>query len=251
MSQAELFLSRDLDGSLDAFISHARPQPDPIATSQEVRDRGSLFVANIYRATTPEEARARLNHLKHTVHRQRKATHEISAWRCMVLKQGKSGLSGPEDFELVQGSKDDGESWAGGKVLKVMEDLAVIDAVVIVSRWYGGIMLGPVRFTHIETCATEVCKEFKRSEELQDCITTLRTLDDLLSVQREKLAALNNNESSGTNVPSSPAIHAIPRAAKKSDYSGIDLSKAKRLIHARENAIKGVKALISKKASMS
>lgn len=135
MSQSELFLSGDLDGSLDAFIAQARPQPEPITTSQEIRDRGSIFVANIYRATTPEEARARLNHLKHTVHRQRKATHEIFAWRCMMLKQGKSGLAGPEDFELVQGSKDDGESWAGAKVLKVMETLAVIDAVVIVSRW--------------------------------------------------------------------------------------------------------------------
>jgi len=30
---------------------------------------------------------------------------------------------------------DDGESWAGGKVLKVMQSMAVIDAVVIVSRW--------------------------------------------------------------------------------------------------------------------
>jgi hypothetical protein len=54
----------------------------------------------------------------------------------MVLKQGQTGLKGPEDFQLIQGSKDDGENWAGGKVLKVMQNLAIIDAVVIVSRWY-------------------------------------------------------------------------------------------------------------------
>jgi hypothetical protein len=53
----------------------------------------------------------------------------------MVLKTGKTGLDGPDDFELIQGSKDDGESWAGGKILKVMQNMAVIDAVVIVSRW--------------------------------------------------------------------------------------------------------------------
>ena len=54
----------------------------------------------------------------------------------MVLKKGQTGLKGPEDFELLQGSKDDGENWAGGKVLKVMQNLAIIDAVVIVSRWF-------------------------------------------------------------------------------------------------------------------
>lgn len=135
MSQSEIFLSQELDGSLDAFVTSKRPKPEPVATSQEIRDRGSIFVANIYQASTPEAAKARLLHLKHTVHRAKKATHEISAWRCMTLKPGRTGLEGPDDFELVQGSKDDGESWAGGKVLKVMQNMGVIDAVVIVSRW--------------------------------------------------------------------------------------------------------------------
>lgn len=125
-----------MDGSLNSFIVSKRPQPEPLATSQEIRDRGSTFVANIYSATTPDEAKARVEYLKHLVHRSKPASHEIAAWRCMVLKQGQTGLKGPEDFELIQGSKDDGENWAGGKVLKVMQDLAIIDAVVIVSRWY-------------------------------------------------------------------------------------------------------------------
>lgn len=135
MSQSEIFLSQELDGSLDAFVTSKRPQPEPIATSQEIRDRGSIFVANIYQASNPIQAKSRLTHLKHVVHRARKATHEISAWRCMVVKQGRTGLGDSDDFELVQGSKDDGESWAGGKILKVMQNMAVIDAVVIVSRW--------------------------------------------------------------------------------------------------------------------
>ena len=125
-----------MDGSLNSFIASKRPQPEPLATSQEIRDRGSTFVANIYSATTPDEAKARVEYLKHLVHRSKPASHEIAAWRCMVLKKGQTGLKGPEDFELMQGSKDDGENWAGGKVLKVMQNLAIIDAVVIVSRWY-------------------------------------------------------------------------------------------------------------------
>jgi Uncharacterized protein family UPF0029 len=125
-----------MDGNLNSFIVSKRPQPEPFATSQEIRDRGSTFVANIYSVTTPDEAKARVEYLKHLVHRSKPASHEIAAWRCMVLKKGQTGLKGPEDFELMQGSKDDGENWAGGKVLKVMQNLAIIDAVVIVSRWY-------------------------------------------------------------------------------------------------------------------
>lgn len=136
------------------FIVSKRPKPEPLATSQEIRDRGSTFVANIYSATTPDEAnhhhKARIEYLKQQVVHEDKdepASHEIAAWRCMVLKQGRTGLKGPEDFELMQGSKDDGESLAGGKVLKVMQDLAIIDAVVIVSRRYVSCIYGPVSFS--------------------------------------------------------------------------------------------------------
>ncbi|KJA28881.1 hypothetical protein HYPSUDRAFT_61717 [Hypholoma sublateritium FD-334 SS-4] len=237
--------------ALDAFVTSKRPQPEPVATSQEFRDRGSIFVANIYQATSPALAQARVNHLKHVVHRTRKATHEISAWRCMILKSGRTGLGGPDDFEISQGKKDDGENWAGGKVLKVMENMAVIDAVVIVSRWYGGTMLGPARFSHIETCAEEVCKKFKQNEELQDCITTLQTLDDLLAENRQQLASLTADSSANGEATSSTmnvsGTLSIAREPKKMDYQTLDVVKAKRLIQARENSIKSVKAAIAKK----
>jgi len=160
----------------------------------------------------------------------------------MVVKHGLTGLKGPEDFELMQGSTDDGENWAGGKVLKVMQGLAIIDAVVIVSRWYGGTLLGPVRFTHIETCASEVCREFKRSEELRECLTTLQTLDDLLTTLRAQLATLTTQSSITSAV--------IPEwNSKKPDYKVLDVAKAKKLIQARENSLKSVKALLAKKSN--
>lgn len=53
----------------------------------------------------------------------------------MALKEGKTGLMGEDDFECKDGSEDDGENWAGGRVLKVMKEEGVIDAVVIASRW--------------------------------------------------------------------------------------------------------------------
>jgi hypothetical protein len=53
----------------------------------------------------------------------------------MVLKKGKTGLHGPDDFEIQEGSEDDGERWGGDKILKAMQSEGVIDAVVVVSRW--------------------------------------------------------------------------------------------------------------------
>lgn len=52
----------------------------------------------------------------------------------MALRKGRLGL-GEDDFMLVEGSEDDGEKWAGAKVLAVMKRMAVLDAVVVVSRW--------------------------------------------------------------------------------------------------------------------
>jgi len=213
--------------NLDSFVQSPRPQPQPLAISQEIRDRGSIFVANLYQATSTEEARSRINHVKHVVHGAKPASHEIAAWRCMVLKHGRSGLGGPDDFELSTGSVDDGENWAGGQVLKVMQMHAVIDAVVIVSRWYGGMLLGSARFSHIKTSASEVCQEFKRKEALQECISTLTTQDAQ---------------------PSPAPNHSMSLATPSSkDYSDIDLAKGKRLIKARESAIKSIKLLLVKR----
>lgn len=139
--------------NLDSFIKSSRPSPLAVGTSQEIHDRDSVFVATIYRATSVAEARKCVKHLKHVTHALNPASHEITAWRSMMLKHGKTGLSGEDDFELNSGCEDDGENWAGGKVLKVrflecaldckecscriqvMQTEGIIDAVVIVSRW--------------------------------------------------------------------------------------------------------------------
>ncbi|KAG7090540.1 hypothetical protein E1B28_009649 [Marasmius oreades] len=235
-----------MTSNLDSFIQRSRPLPEPIATSQEVRDRGSTFIATIYRAVTLNEARACTNHLKNVVHASKPASHEISAWRLMVPKNGKTGLGGPDDFRLESGSDDDGEQWAGGKVLKVMETQAVIDAVVIVSRWYGGILLGPARFSHIETCSLEVCQSFKKKEQLDECILALNTLDDTLAELRRELAELSADDKDGDQHSQSRNKPA-PKKPNYAEMTESDLPRAKRLVLARENAVTSVKKMIAKR----
>lgn len=126
---------RAMANNLDAFVTHKLPLPEPLATSTEISDRQSTFVAYIFRASTPDKAHTIHSHICQVLHAKRPASHEIMAWRCMVLKEGRTGLRGDDDFKIEEGSEDDGEQWAGTHVLKVMRSEAIMDAVVIVSRW--------------------------------------------------------------------------------------------------------------------
>jgi len=142
---------------------------------------------------------------------------------------------------------------------------------------YGGTLLGPARFSHIETCATEVCKTYKQIEELQDCIMTLRMLDETLADLRKELAEVGSKGegelSASSREPGSAIIGPDPTTSasdllpdahrstpekeegadsnvkpKTPDYSNLDVAKAKRLIKARESSVKSVRTLIEKKA---
>lgn len=242
--------------NLHSYVKVDRPAPKCLATSQEIRDRGSAFVGSVYRASTPEEAKAAISHHRNVVHAGKKA-YEISAWRCMVLKHGKSGLGGPDDFEVKAGYDDDGEQWAGSKVSRVMQHEGVLDAVVIVSRWFGGTLLGPARFAHIETCASEVCRTFKGVEEMEECISTLTRLDDMLASLRQELNDLTQSSESATSGSTSARTalddinNAEGRRSRQPDYTvvqrDLDITKARRLVSARESAVNSVKSLISKK----
>ncbi|PCH35802.1 ribosomal protein S5 domain 2-like protein [Wolfiporia cocos MD-104 SS10] len=231
--------------TLDAYLGlqSSSATPECAATSQEIRDRGSIFIANILPANTVKEARAAISHVRNVIHGSKPATHEVSAWRCMVLKPGHTGLGGPDDFDLKSGSEDDGEQHAGAKVLKVMQDEGIIDAVVVVSRWYGGVMLGPVRFTHFETCTREVCRAFRLTEEMAALVSTLSSLDDILATLRAEYPLIISKDSSQPGTSSSERRTPDYSALKQS----LDISKVKRLIAARENSIKTVKNALREK----
>jgi len=66
----------------------------------------------------------------------------------------------------------------------------------------------------------------------------LGTLDDNLAEVRAELTKSSPNPS--TESP-------LGKASKKPDYSQLDVAKAKRLINARENAIKGVKSVLAER----
>jgi len=110
-------------------------------------------------------------------------------------------------------------------------------------------MLGPVRFTHIEMCTRKVCQTFLRKEEIEGCISTLASLDDILATLRSELAAAQADPASASGVSDSTGTNASS-SKSKTDYAALrgslDVNKAKRLVTARENSIKSVKVSLRK-----
>ena len=101
-----------------------------------LRDRGSRYAASI----GPVRDRAAIDAVLSDLRSRRKfakATHH--SWAA-VLSDG-----GP-----LKG--DDGEAGAGAVILKMLEREGLVDHIVVVSRWYGGVHLGGDRFAHVVTC---------------------------------------------------------------------------------------------------
>lgn len=143
-SQAKL---TDLSASVHA------PSPNWI-TSENLVVNKSTFVARCIPVRDLSTATSSITHLLSTNKKVAAATHNITAWRIKSSpQQTNSGPDGPEI--VIQDSDDDGETAAGGRLLHLMQLMDVWNVVVVVSRWYGGVKLGPDRFRCINAVARE------------------------------------------------------------------------------------------------
>ncbi len=112
-------------------------------------DRSSVFTATLFPASSTEDVRRHLADLTRSKH-FRFASHNVVAYR----------LRGP-DGQLVE-HKDDGysgrgrEAGAGRVVLETLRNKDVENAVVVVTRWFGGVKLGGDRFRHFAAAAAQV-----------------------------------------------------------------------------------------------
>ncbi|KAJ6779505.1 hypothetical protein PWT90_11146 [Aphanocladium album] len=118
--------------------------PPPWTLSEQVVDAKSTFVAHVAPVTSPEQARLYVAQLLASDRRIRSATHNITAWR--IRGQGAASY---------QDCDDDGEDAAGGRLLHLMQLMELWDAMVVVTRWYGGVKLGPRRFAVINAVARD------------------------------------------------------------------------------------------------
>ena len=120
-----------------------REQP-PWTLSEVVTEKKSVFVARSAPVPSIDQAKQYLAHLLDSDKKVAKATHNITAWRI----QGNNGVQ-------YQDCDDDGETAAGGRVLHLLELMGIWNVMVVVTRWYGGIQLGPDRFRIINQTARD------------------------------------------------------------------------------------------------
>uniref|UniRef100_H3DJU3 Impact RWD domain protein n=1 Tax=Tetraodon nigroviridis TaxID=99883 RepID=H3DJU3_TETNG len=120
----------------------------PIKHGESITDRRSTFQPHLAPVVTPGQVKKVLEELYENK-KIASATHNIYAYR--IYCEDKQSF--------LQDCDDDGETAAGGRLLHLLQILDVRNVLVVVSRWYGGILLGPDRFKHINNCARNILVE--------------------------------------------------------------------------------------------
>uniref|UniRef100_V5GS78 Impact N-terminal domain-containing protein n=2 Tax=Kalmanozyma brasiliensis (strain GHG001) TaxID=1365824 RepID=V5GS78_KALBG len=231
-------------------LAASLPMPTTCAAAQIV-DRNSLFVGYVYPLTTASSAyiAALLSHLTRVVHptvsidllppqfanapaNKRGSSHDMYAYRAFELKRGRTGLAGPDDFSLQEDKEDDGERWGGDRVLKVAREEGASDVLVVVSRWYGGELLGPVRFDHIENAARAALQEHMAREEVDEFRQRIQHLDRKIAATKAELQGGVAEE-------------------QVNKYEDLTAERAQRLWLARQKALEAMQKRLSTQASRS
>ncbi|EZG55909.1 putative impact protein [Gregarina niphandrodes] len=120
----------------------------PIHHGHELIDRKSIFMAHLAPVRDKNDINDVLNTLSSN-NKYARATHNMVSYR----------LVNSESKICVQDHDSDGEANAGSNMQWLMNVLKVENVVVIVSRWYGGIHLGPDRFKHIYALTRAILDE--------------------------------------------------------------------------------------------
>ncbi|MFW0871180.1 MAG: YigZ family protein [Patescibacteria group bacterium] len=102
-----------------------------------ISDRGSKYSVSIGRIEDESDIKLFLAKLK-SKKKYAKATHNTYAAR--IRRNG----------QIIETKNDDGEAGAGQTILRVMQGERVVNAVVCVTRWFGGVKLGGDRFRNVQ-----------------------------------------------------------------------------------------------------
>ena len=142
--------TRDAEGQLDCIREETAERMTITKRTPKVYhsdvfvDRKSRFVSHAAYVTSPEDVKAVLEELYADNH-IRAATHNMYAYRMWTSK----GV-------LDEYCNDDGERGAGEKMLGILQRLDAQNVMVVVTRWFGGILLGVARFRHICNLTKEI-----------------------------------------------------------------------------------------------
>ncbi len=116
------------------------PREDFLQLHYIIRDKGTKYSVSMGRVQNREEATSFLKKVKSNK-KYLKATHNTFAVRIS------------KDDSIFETKQDDGETGAGMVILREMRRANIMNAIIVVTRWYGGTKLGTDRFRHVKRAA--------------------------------------------------------------------------------------------------
>ncbi|EOD31011.1 hypothetical protein EMIHUDRAFT_203080 [Emiliania huxleyi CCMP1516] len=158
------------DAILEVFVPRDYPSlqaPTPVLHAPRLGDRASALVDQLLELYEGAEARHMHTNgltLKHSTALSYVSwvlSHLLSdrkiaaASHNMVAYSFVDASSGVRVFD----NDDDGEGGSGAKLASTIDNKGARDVIVVVSRWFGGVHLGPARFKHIASVAGALLEE--------------------------------------------------------------------------------------------
>lgn len=216
---------------------------DTIFRSNRIEDRDSTFIALFSPTIKPKDLQ-NLSEIK-------SASHKVLGWRKESNQQAITGAT-----RYSTDSDDDGEKYAGKKIEKVLNTMQVAGACVV-ARWYGGTLLGPARFEHIENVAREAVRKWQESvqeerakkvkveQDEKDRVRLLRVLGErdasidvlrkLALEKEEKVKQIKNGEAGDCTGPSSQGANGVSGETKAAvDYTKLHVERLRTMEKARD-----------------
>ena len=144
-ADSEYYANKE-DVALTPNPAAAKLPPPAWVTSDPLTVNKSTFVARACPVTSMDDVTNAVSHLLSSNKKIASATHNIKAWRIKDVATNS---------KVIQDYDDDGESAAGGRMLHLMQLMDVWNVFVVVTRWYGGVKLGPDRFRVINNVARD------------------------------------------------------------------------------------------------
>lgn len=115
------------------------------SSTAEIIEKKSRFIANAYHVDSREEAENKINELKKKYF---DAKHNCFAFSII-----------DDNDNLLEKSSDDGEpsGTAGAPILNVIRKNNLHNILIVVTRYFGGILLGTGGLTRVYSSSTEMC----------------------------------------------------------------------------------------------
>lgn len=157
----------------------------------EIEEKKSRFIASLAHVETEEEALAFLEEIRAA---NRMARHNVYAY---VLREGGAGAAGRVRYS------DDGEpqKTAGMPTLEALQHAGLTDVICVVTRYFGGVLLGTGGLVRAYTGATQAGIEAATKVVVSSCVDISVRIEYPLYDQMSRIASDCGAKCSIRNTP--------------------------------------------------